>query len=43
VNVAVQHARSSHGKIETNIVEAGEVTLSPPGMSIVLDEIFAGI
>jgi Uma2 family endonuclease len=41
--LVVHHARSDPGKIETRIIESGEVNLSPPGISVSVAEIFESI
>jgi Uma2 family endonuclease len=39
--VIVRHARSKSGKIDTRIVAAGTLELSPPGLSVPVDSFFA--
>jgi Uma2 family endonuclease len=41
--IVVHHARSDAGRIETKIVSAGTIELSPPGLVIPSETMFAGL
>jgi Uma2 family endonuclease len=41
--LVIHHARLDGGKIETRIVDVGEIDLSPPGISVSVAEIFESI
>jgi Uma2 family endonuclease len=41
--LVIHHARSDSHRIDTRIVESGEINLSPPGMTIAVDELFGEV